>query len=163
MHSFPTREKDFEEEKSKTRLRMNTYLVIGIILFSIVGSYWILSDISGVYVVNEARRSPVVLSLVRKPTRLEGDLSVRGGGFYSLVESIYKNDTVHLVFHRKEGEMNRQKKLSNQNVVIQIDGKFVDGRLLATMTSSIGTKPVKLTLDRDPGSSIHRVLQAHMP
>ena len=104
-------------------------------------------------------QSPLVLSLVRKPTNLEGELSIARGGYFYLVDSKLKDENLHLEFRQKE-EIEKTRK---QIILITIDGQFENDKIEAVVQSSIGKKPQKVILKREPGASLHKILQAHMP
>lgn len=148
-----------EDDRSSAsrRLYLNMLLCLGVIFLTIFGCQWIFSDISGVYSVNQGSfRSPVVLSLVRKPTTIEGDLSLAGGEMLVLNNSTNTRDNqIHLVF------TSSKKQKSHKNVVVQVDGVYKDGKIDAVLTS--GGQSVKLLLERDPSASLHKIMKAHLP
>lgn len=148
-----------EDDRSSAsrRLYLNILLCLGVIFLTIFGCQWIFSDISGVYSVNQGSfRSPVVLSLVRKPASIEGDLSLAGGEMLVLNNSDNtRDDQIHLVF------TSAKKQKSHKNVVVQVDGVYKDGKIDAVLTS--GGQSVKLKLERDPSSSLHKIMKAHLP
>lgn len=162
MRSFQSsknyQDKNDRQEKSSAQLYANMILCLAVIFFSIFGFQWILSDVSGVYSVADRKmRSPVILSLVRKPTRLEGELSLSSSEMLTLNNSDNtKDDQLHLVFVSSQ-TTNKKK----QPLVVRLDGVYDDGKINATLSS--GGQSFKLTLQRDPSASIHKILRAHLP
>lgn len=148
-----------EDDRSSAsrRLYLNMLLCLGVIFLTIFGCQWIFSDISGVYSVNQGSfRSPVVLSLVRKPASIEGDLSLAGGEMLVLNNSTNTRDNqIHLVFTTPKN------KKSRKEIVVQLDGIYKDGKIDAVLTS--GGQSVKLLLERDPSASLHKIMKAHLP
>lgn len=149
-----------DKKKYSRQLYLNMVLCLAVIFAGIFACNWIFSDISGVYMVESGGgQSPIVLSLVRKPTTMEGELSIARGGYFYLVDSKIKDENIHLEFRQKEEIEKTQKQI----ILITIDGKFENEKIEAIIQSSIGKKPQKLVLKREPGSSLHKILQAHMP
>lgn len=140
------------------RLYGNIILCLAVIFFSLFGINWILSDVSGVYTVsndNLRLRSPVILSLVRSPTRLEGELSLSAGERLVLTDSSKsKGETLHLVFATPEEE-NRPSTL-----VVNLDGTLKDEKIDAVLTSS--GRSVKLLLERDGSASVMKIMQSQL-
>ena len=150
---------DGEDDRSTAskRLYLNMLLCLGVIFLAIFGCQWIFSDISGVYSVNQGTfRSPVVLSLVRKPASMEGALSLAGGDLLVLNNSDNtRDDQIHLVF------TSPKKQKPRRELVVQVDGVYKDGKIDAVLTS--GGQSVKLLLERDPSASLHKIMKAHLP
>ena len=149
-----------EKKISSKQLYLNMVLCLAVIIAGILACNWIFSDISGVYMVNAAGgQSPVTLSLIRKPTTLEGELSIARAGYFYLVNSKMKDEKMHLEFRQKEEFEKKHKQI----IFITIDGIYKDDKIDAVIQSSIGKKPQKIVLTREPVTSLHKILQAHMP
>ena len=162
MRSFESsrqyQEDDTIRRQSSMRLYGNMVLCLAVIFFSLFGINWILSDISGVYVVSNPKvrmRSPVILSLVRSPTRLEGELSLSAGERLILTDSSKtKGEQLHLTFSTPDSE-NRDSKL-----IVNLDGNLKDEKIDAVLSS--GGRSLKLQLDRDGSASVMKIMQSQL-
>lgn len=164
MFSFPnskqsSNQSNDSQDTSKS-LRTNIFLVFVILIFGICGSLWALSDITGVYLLKAGNMSsPIRLVLMRKAANLEGDLHIHQGGNYSLVQSTREDNKIHLLFQPKEDN----KMAQERGIEIVIDGELKDDKIIGQMTSSAGIQPVPVILERDAGTSMHAMIQNHMP
>ena len=101
----------------------------------------------------------MVLSLVRKVTSVEGELIIPRAGYFYLVNSNFKDEKLHLEFRPKEEVEKKRGKI----ILLTLDGKFENDKITGVLQSSLGKKPQKIVLKREPGSSLHKILQSHMP
>lgn len=135
---------------------------MAMVIFFIVAGWqamlWMLSDMTGEYRAYDDRLGSISLCLVRKATRMIGELSYGRGAILSLVEvKSEKPEALDLVFELPQQWVDK----GQQYKKVEFVGKIDNGLVTGTIFDGQGKYDVKLI--RDSIASIKRNVMSLMP
>ncbi len=151
----------FEDDERRKKFWVmlgNMALVIIVIVGGWQATLWVLSDMTGEYRAYDERLGSVSLCLVRKATRMIGELSYGRGAILSLVEAkSEKPESLDLIFELPQEWVDKGQKYRK----VEFVGKIEDAVVTGTIYDGQSKFDVKLM--RDSIASIKRNVMALLP
>jgi hypothetical protein len=120
---------------------------------------WMLNDISGEYGANDGRSNVIHMSIIRKATTVNAELSIGSGPLLVAAQQPYASagDTIDWTFATPQKWVDNGQKRQK----VTFHGTIQDGVVKGVLQDGIAVLPIKLP--RDGIASIYRMLQSHLP
>jgi hypothetical protein len=127
-------------------------LLLFTIVCGIMGLYWLTTDSSGEYFGNTPELGSINLSIIRRATSYDGELTIGNRSTFKLAKSDIHGPNMALEFHSK---------LPGSVDALFFKGQLKDDRLAGIL--QLPQSSINLSLMRDPLASLFRQLQSHIP
>jgi hypothetical protein len=153
-------ELDAQELKQLKLIRLiGAELLCLLILFGMIsGANWMATDSSGDYVKQDPVMGTIKVSLIRRATNWEGELSYRRSAPMALVASeISNNGKTRLTFATSDAMAAKFHKKSGAT----FEGTIQNGKLQGLLVDAYGIH--KLSLEKNVITSLFRQFQSHIP
>lgn len=145
---------DLEKAKKPGALTITSQALL--LLFTLacgaMGLYWLTTDSSGEYFGNSPELGSINLSIIRRATSYDGDLTIANRSTYKLADSKFRGPEMDLQFRSKT---------PGSAEALTFKGRLKDDNLVGVL--QLPQSSISLSLLRDPLASLFRQLQSHIP